>query len=178
VDDHLSRFTKRDQTMILDAVPRQLGHEPTVPTRNRKPLEANPLAPWELRIGEYRVYFDVKEEPERVVYRGRRAQRPRPRAHRRHRGKAAMKTIDVAEANTTLSEYARRGLREAVVVTRRGKPVLALTPVRGDWESLAVAHHPEFLAIVERSRASLDAGKGISTEQMRRRLGLGKRKAR
>jgi mRNA-degrading endonuclease RelE of RelBE toxin-antitoxin system len=67
VADHLSRFTKRGQAMIMDAVPRQLGHEPTVPTRNRKPLEANPLAPWELRIGEYRVYFDVKEEPERVV---------------------------------------------------------------------------------------------------------------
>jgi antitoxin (DNA-binding transcriptional repressor) of toxin-antitoxin stability system len=89
-----------------------------------------------------------------------------------------MKTIDVADANTTLSEYVRKGLREAVVVTRRGKPVLALTPVNGDWESLAVANNPEFLAIVERSRASLDAGKGITTEEMRHRLGLRKRKAR
>jgi len=83
-----------------------------------------------------------------------------------------MKTIDVAEATTTLSDYARSGLRETVVVTKRGKPVLALTPVHGDWESVAVATNPEFIEIVERSRASLAAGKGISTAEMRRRLGL------
>ena len=83
-----------------------------------------------------------------------------------------MKTIDVDEATTTLSEYAKSGLREAVVVTRKGKPVLALTPVSGDWESIAVATNPRFLEIVDRSRASLAAGKGISTGEMRRRLGL------
>lgn len=63
-----------------------------------------------------------------------------------------MKTIDVADANTTLAEYARKRLREAVIVTRRGKPVLAVTPVKGDWESIVVANNPRFLAIVERSR--------------------------
>ena len=31
------------------------------------PLEANPLAPWELRIGRLRAYSDVEEEPARVV---------------------------------------------------------------------------------------------------------------
>lgn len=51
-------------------------------------------------------------------------------------------------ANTTLSEYARKGLREARVVTRRGKPVLTLTPVKDDWESIAIANNPEFLAIL------------------------------
>jgi len=82
-----------------------------------------------------------------------------------------MKTIDVADATTTLSDYARSGLREAVVITKRGKPVLALTPVHGDWESIAVATNPRFMEIVERSRASLAAGKGVSTAEMRRRLG-------
>jgi mRNA-degrading endonuclease RelE of RelBE toxin-antitoxin system len=67
VQDHLSRFSKRDQTMILDTVPRQLAHQPAVTTRNRKPLDANPIAPWELRIGDYRVYFEVKEQPTHVV---------------------------------------------------------------------------------------------------------------
>jgi mRNA-degrading endonuclease RelE of RelBE toxin-antitoxin system len=67
VQDHLRRFAKRDQTMMLDTVPRQLAHQPALPTRNRKPLDANPIAPWELRIGGYRVYFEVKEQPARVV---------------------------------------------------------------------------------------------------------------
>jgi antitoxin (DNA-binding transcriptional repressor) of toxin-antitoxin stability system len=89
-----------------------------------------------------------------------------------------VKTIDFADANTTLSEYVRKGLREALVVTRRGKPVLAVTPLRGDWESIAVANNPEFLAILRRSRASLAAGKGVSLDQVRRRLGLERRKKR
>lgn len=82
-----------------------------------------------------------------------------------------MKTIDAAEATDTLSDYARKGLKEGLVVTRRGKPLLALTPIRRrDWESIAVATNPKLLAIIERSRRSRRPG--LSTEEMRRRLGL------
>ena len=63
-------------------------------------------------------------------------------------------------------------------MTRRVKPVLAVTPVKGDWESVAIANNPKFLAIVGRSRASLDAGKGVSLDEMRRRLGLERRRAK
>jgi mRNA-degrading endonuclease RelE of RelBE toxin-antitoxin system len=66
-EDHLRTLTARDAVTVLDTVPRQLSHEPLVRTRNRKPLESNPVAPWELRVGHLRVYFDVEEEPERVV---------------------------------------------------------------------------------------------------------------
>ena len=31
-------------------------------------MRPNPLAPWELRIAELRVYYDVQEQPEGVVY--------------------------------------------------------------------------------------------------------------
>jgi hypothetical protein len=30
-------------------------------------MRPNPLAPWELRIGDLRVYYDVTEEPEPLV---------------------------------------------------------------------------------------------------------------
>lgn len=30
-------------------------------------MRPNPLAPWELRIGDLRVYYDTEEEPEKVV---------------------------------------------------------------------------------------------------------------
>ena len=30
-------------------------------------MRPNPIAPWELRIGELRVYYEVKEEPDPVV---------------------------------------------------------------------------------------------------------------
>jgi len=31
-------------------------------------MRPNPVAPWELRIGVLRVYYDVEEEPASVVY--------------------------------------------------------------------------------------------------------------
>jgi len=31
-------------------------------------MRPNPLAPWELRIGNLRVYYDVEEQPESVVF--------------------------------------------------------------------------------------------------------------
>ena len=64
---HLRRLTARQRATVLDGVDEQLAHEPKVETRNRKPMRPNRLAPWELRIGVLRVYYDVEEEPETVV---------------------------------------------------------------------------------------------------------------
>ena len=44
---------------MLDSVDEQLQYQPTVETRNRKPMRPNPIAPWELRIGDLRVYYEV-----------------------------------------------------------------------------------------------------------------------
>ena len=51
----------------MNAIVLQLTHQPMVATRNRKRLRPNPLAPWELRIGALRVYYEVTEKPERLV---------------------------------------------------------------------------------------------------------------
>lgn len=51
----------------MDSVDEQLTYQPTVETRNRKPMRPNPVAPWELRIGHLRVYFEVEEGPDPVV---------------------------------------------------------------------------------------------------------------
>jgi len=60
-------LTARQQTIVLDAVDRQLLNQPNVETRNRKPMRPNPVAPWELRIGNLRVYYEVNDDPERTV---------------------------------------------------------------------------------------------------------------
>lgn len=64
---HLRSLTARQRAIVFDAVDEQLAHQPTLETRNRKPMRPNPLAPWELRIGELRVYYDVEETPKPVV---------------------------------------------------------------------------------------------------------------
>jgi mRNA-degrading endonuclease RelE of RelBE toxin-antitoxin system len=67
-EDHLRALTARQQTIVLDTVDKQLAHQPKAETRNRKPMRPNPIAPWELRIGTLRVYYDVEDEPELVVH--------------------------------------------------------------------------------------------------------------
>ncbi len=57
--DDLAFFKKYEQTLILDQSEVQLSYEPATETRNRKPLESNILGEWELRIGMYRVFYDV-----------------------------------------------------------------------------------------------------------------------
>jgi mRNA-degrading endonuclease RelE of RelBE toxin-antitoxin system len=67
-EDHLRALTARQQSTVLDAVNAQLTHQPSVPTRNRKLMRPNRLAPWELRAGIRRVYYDLEEDPEAVVH--------------------------------------------------------------------------------------------------------------
>jgi hypothetical protein len=55
----MEALTAGERSTALDAIERQLLHEPLVETRNRKPLRPNPIAPWELRIGNLRVFYEV-----------------------------------------------------------------------------------------------------------------------
>ena len=73
VGHDLKRIRADHRSLILERIQEMLTQEPTVETRNRKqlvnlvpPFEA--IAPvWELRIREYRVFYDVSEE-EKIVY--------------------------------------------------------------------------------------------------------------
>ena len=66
-EEHFRFLTTRQQSTILDTVDRQLTYQPLVETRNRKPMRPNPVAPWELRIGTLRIYYDVEDAPEPKV---------------------------------------------------------------------------------------------------------------
>jgi mRNA-degrading endonuclease RelE of RelBE toxin-antitoxin system len=64
---HLKSLRKRDQQTILDAVSLQLSDQPDEATRNRKRLAPSRLAPWELRIGKFRVFYDIVPDRNLVV---------------------------------------------------------------------------------------------------------------
>jgi mRNA-degrading endonuclease RelE of RelBE toxin-antitoxin system len=66
-EEHLAVLTARQRSTIFDTVDDQLGHQPGVETKNRKPMRPNSIAPWELRIGKLRVYYEFEEQPEKVV---------------------------------------------------------------------------------------------------------------
>jgi mRNA-degrading endonuclease RelE of RelBE toxin-antitoxin system len=60
-EGHLRALTARQRAIVLDTIDEQLADQPGVETRNRKPMRPNPIAPWELRIGDLRVYYDIQE---------------------------------------------------------------------------------------------------------------------
>jgi mRNA-degrading endonuclease RelE of RelBE toxin-antitoxin system len=70
------------RTAILDTIEEQLLVEPMRETRNRKILEGvtppweHEAALWELRIREFRVFYDVQEEEQCVVIRAIRRKPP------------------------------------------------------------------------------------------------------
>ena len=88
-----------------------------------------------------------------------------------------MKTLELEAATAPLSDYAEQARREPLLLTVKGRPVLALSLVGPgtDLENLAVSAHPKFLAVMERSAARHAAEGGLSTEQMRRRLAARRR---
>ncbi len=64
---HLSQFTARQRRHLLDEIEEQLGQQPEKPTRRRKLLRPTPLATWELRVGNFRVFYNVESAKRMVV---------------------------------------------------------------------------------------------------------------
>jgi mRNA-degrading endonuclease RelE of RelBE toxin-antitoxin system len=60
--DDLKLLRKFEQKEVLTTIEVQLQHEPKLETRNRKRLRPNNFAEWELRIGKFRVFYDVDEQ--------------------------------------------------------------------------------------------------------------------
>lgn len=84
-----------------------------------------------------------------------------------------MKTLEVSEAVAPLADYLRRPDALPLILTVDGEPVAALVSMaQADLETAALRTSPEFYRILEQSRVRHEAEGGVSTEEMRRRLGL------
>jgi mRNA-degrading endonuclease RelE of RelBE toxin-antitoxin system len=75
VEEDLRVIRAYDRSRILDTIEEQLRHTPTEETRNKKPIPGlvppwDHLPPvWELRIGVFRVFYDVDENASTVTVR-------------------------------------------------------------------------------------------------------------
>jgi antitoxin (DNA-binding transcriptional repressor) of toxin-antitoxin stability system len=86
-----------------------------------------------------------------------------------------MKTLEIEQATEPLAAYARRVKKAPVLLTLHGRPVAALVSVaNADAETIALSTNDRFLALIERSRVQHRAEGGVSTAEMRKRLGLTK----
>lgn len=61
-DEDLDCCKAREQRIILDGIEEFLQSEADVASKRRKRLRPNPLAPWELRIGDYRVFYEIQAQ--------------------------------------------------------------------------------------------------------------------
>lgn len=61
-DGDLGYYQAPEQRIILDAIGKFLEADANTESKRRKQLRPNPLAPWELRIGDYRVFYEIKPE--------------------------------------------------------------------------------------------------------------------
>lgn len=59
---HLRLLKVNEQKIVLDKIEQKLKYQPNLPSRNRKQMRPNPLAIWELRIGIFRVYYDIDKQ--------------------------------------------------------------------------------------------------------------------
>jgi mRNA-degrading endonuclease RelE of RelBE toxin-antitoxin system len=64
--DDLRLLRKGDQQRIIAGIESELPHQADQETRNRKRLRPNAPAEWELRIGSFRVFYDMDEENQMV----------------------------------------------------------------------------------------------------------------
>jgi prevent-host-death family protein len=79
-----------------------------------------------------------------------------------------MRIAPLADVKARLSAYLERCEREGpLVITRNGRAVGVLIAPRNDddLEMLLLARSPRFQALLDQSRQSIQAGKGLSREQ-------------
>jgi PHD/YefM family antitoxin component YafN of YafNO toxin-antitoxin module len=83
-------------------------------------------------------------------------------------------TQELNEATAPLADYARNIDQQGpIVLIVNGKPVAVLLAIEdADLESVSLSDNPRFLALIEHSRKRQNAEGGISSDEMRRRLGL------
>lgn len=82
VADDLLALRAFDRSTVLDRIEEQLSHEPATETRNKtivvglEPPWEHVAPVWQLRVGEFRVFYDVDESANRVVVRAIRHKPP------------------------------------------------------------------------------------------------------
>ncbi len=85
-----------------------------------------------------------------------------------------MRIASLADVKACLSAYVEQCRKEGpVVITRNGKAVAVLLAPRDDddLEDILLARSPRFQALIEKSRASIQEGKGLTEEEFWREAG-------
>jgi mRNA-degrading endonuclease RelE of RelBE toxin-antitoxin system len=61
-EDDLAEWRVVDRKRISESILTQFTHQAEVESRHRKRLRENPIASWELRVDDFRVFYNVDGE--------------------------------------------------------------------------------------------------------------------
>jgi len=79
-----------------------------------------------------------------------------------------LRTLEIEKAVEPLSIYAKDLGDDILVLTSNKQPVAAIVSLRNvDRESLLLSTAPEFMEIIEKSRAEFNLGRKLSLEEMK-----------
>jgi len=83
-----------------------------------------------------------------------------------------MKIIEVSKSKETLLECTKN-LDAPIILTSDGKPIAAIVSVENaDIETTSLSTDPQFISLIERSRVRQEQEGGMSSEEVRVKLGL------
>ena len=77
-----------------------------------------------------------------------------------------------SDCAASLADYVKTLGREPAIAAFDGKPVAVLVAI-ADVERVSLSSNPRFLEIIDRSKQQQKAGKVMSSEDVRKKLGLG-----
>jgi hypothetical protein len=162
--------------LIVDAIDDQLIYEPRLETRNRKVLDPNPLAAWELRIGRYRVFYDVDAVKRLVLVKA--VERTQHTLHS-WKGIYAMRTIELTTIAQPVEDLLDLADAEGVLLRLpNGKVFLlaSVTDAAAEDDDFAdeVARTRQNAALMQLLRERSQEQTRYSAQQVRERLGLSK----
>jgi antitoxin (DNA-binding transcriptional repressor) of toxin-antitoxin stability system len=83
-----------------------------------------------------------------------------------------MRTLELSKTSSQVASFAR-GLQDPVVLTEGGKPVASVVPLGdSDWEEISLAMSPKFIEMLQKSRESYRRHGGLTSDQVRKALGI------
>jgi prevent-host-death family protein len=82
--------------------------------------------------------------------------------------KSGVRRVPLSEIKDDLSRFLREAGKQEIVITRHGKPAGVLIGFESeeDWFDYRLENDPRFLRRIEKSRASLQAGRGARLEDL------------
>ena len=165
----LASLRKFDQQQIIHIIEAQLPSQATEESRNRKRLRPNQLAEWELRIGDFRVFYDLHSETAAVIILAIWT-KARQQAVCSWKGVPAMKTITVSPQEADVNALLAEARQEDILVRAADGAGFMLTAVDDFDEELArTRRNAELMARVEERAKQTTT---VPLDAVKRQLGL------